>query len=426
MSIKYSMFSNGTVVAREDGNVRKATKEERTQYLSSLLPKSHKGESISAVAFNAENGNVYGKYGSITLKKTVAQQSTHKSEPVDGTQKVKETKVPSDKSKAKPETEKIVKDRPDVGKPKEVRTKEYQRGKGGENLHSDVVPRSESDGGLKGGKVADTAEETANKAKSGNPDTYVQELVENKKPTPAGNECNHAAGTEIKWENDQTIYNNLKLSAKDKDEKLPPWLKKEKDENNFNQDKDKEKDKDDKEDKDDKKDKYDKEDKEEKREKKESAEINSLQKKLSTKEIEIAKYEMKMGRMKSACKYALALSKLNPIKYANAEDFVNLIDETTEKMDSHAIEIALNELGRISDEQESRMETIQASASTPLEGIFAKGNDGNLSTAIMVTREDRFQKTASTDDLKKILMASTKLGQAVADWDENYTPSQPK
>ena len=426
------MFSNGTVVAREDNNVRKATKEERTQYFASLLPKSYKNESLSAVAFNAENGNVYGKYGSITLKKTVAQQSTHKSEPVDGTQKVKETKVPSDKSKAKPETDKIVKDRPDVGKPKEVRTKEYQRGKGGENLHSDVVPRSESDGGLKGGKIADTAEETANKAKSGNPDTYVQELGKTKKPTPAGAECNHAAGTEIKWENDQTIYNNLKLSSKDKEDKLPPWLKKEKEDNNFNQDKDKEDDNNfnkdkskgkDKEDKDD--DKEDKkEKKEEKKEKKDSA-VTILERKVAEKEREIAKHELKMGRMKAACKYALALSKLNPNKYANAEEFINIIDETTDKMDSHAIEIAIDELGRISDEQESRMETIQASAA-PLDGIFERGNDGKLATAIMVQGEERFQKTASTDDLKKILMASTRLGRSVADWDENYTPSQPK
>ena len=57
------------------------------------------------------------------------------------------------------------------------------------------VPRSTGNGGLKGGKKVDWAKETGPDATSGNPDTYVQTVVEQVKPTPAGNDDNHAVAS---------------------------------------------------------------------------------------------------------------------------------------------------------------------------------------------------------------------------------------
>jgi hypothetical protein len=113
-------------------------------------------------------------------------------EPVDGVQKDPEIDIPRNEAKAKPETGSITKDRPDVANPTEVRTKDYVKGKGAENLHSDVVPRSEGNGGLEGKKKVEFDVEESNKATSGNPDTYVQSVQETISATPAGSEDNHA------------------------------------------------------------------------------------------------------------------------------------------------------------------------------------------------------------------------------------------
>ena len=113
-------------------------------------------------------------------------------EPVDAVQEEDTINIPRSEAKAKPETGSITKDRPDVAKPTEVRTKDYVKGKGAENLHSDVVPRSDGNGGLEGKKKVEFDVEESNAATSGNPDTYVQSNQETIKPTPAGSEENHA------------------------------------------------------------------------------------------------------------------------------------------------------------------------------------------------------------------------------------------
>lgn len=430
MSKKYSMFSNGTVVVNEvDGNVRRASQVEVKEHLASLLPETYQGENIQAVAFNREDGCVYGKYATRKVRKEIfAQQTPTQTEPVDGPQKVKDTKVPSDKSKGKPETSKITKDRPDVGKPTEIRTKEYQRGKGAEDLHSDEVPRSGKDGGLKGGKVAPTAEEKADKATSGNPDTYVQELGDCKNPTPAGNEMNHAAGSEIKWESESTMYHNLNLSKQAKDNKkdnLPPWLQKgDKKSDKKDEDKDEKKDADDKKEDCDDKEKEDCDDKKE--EKKEASEnISQIKTALHEKEAEVATMKTKIARIEKAARYALALLQLNPDKFGNSDKFVETINQTAEKMDEHAIQIAIDELGEIFAERVKNQQNMQISAA-PMESLWGPKDQGGLSTAIMIPQEERFNKSASNvGDLKEIIMSQMKLGKEVKSW-EDYVPSEPK
>jgi len=398
MSKKYSMFSNGTVIVHEGADVRKASKEEVLEHVTSMLPETYQGEALKAVAFNVKDGCVYGKYATRKVKKTVfAQQATSKTEPVDGSQKVKDTKVPSDKSKAKPETGQITKDRPDVGKPTEIRTKDYQLGKGGENLHSEEVPRSEKDGGLKGGSVATTCEETGDKQTSGNPETYVQDLGDTKKPTPAGNEMNHAAGSEIKWHNDSTIYNNLKLAKEDdKKDNLPPWLQKDKkDDDSGDEKKDDDKKGDDKKD-DDKKDDDKKECKECKCDpceckKASSEELNQIKTALQAKEAEVASHQVKIARIEKAARYALALLQLNPNKYNDPERFIDVINQTAERMDEHAIQIAIDELGEIYAERDRTRTNVQtASPAQGVDQLWAQEDKGGLSTAIVIPEQDDY------------------------------------
>jgi hypothetical protein len=428
MSKKYSMFTNGTVVVNEEnGDVRRASQAEVNEHLASQLPGTYHGESLQAVAFNKEDGHVYGRYATRKVRKEIfANQTPNQSEPVDGPQKVKDTKVPSDPKKGKPETAKITKERPDVGKPAEVRTKEYQRGKGAEDLHSEVVPRSGKDGGLKGGKVAPTAEEKADKATSGNPDTYVQDLGDCKKPTPAGNEMNHAAstaGSEIKWENDSIIYQNLNLSKQAKDDKkdnLPPWLQKDDDKKD-----DDEKD-DDGEKKDEECDDKEKDCKDEtEATKKSSEEFSQIKTALQEKEAEVTKIQTKIARIEKAARYALALLQLNPEKYSNSDKFVETINQTAERMDEHAIQIAIDELGDIYAEREKNKQTMQSTAA-PVEALWGQEDQGGLATAIMIPQEDRFNKSASGEgDLKTMIMNNMKLGRDLKEW-EDYVPSEPK
>ena len=76
-------------------------------------------------------------------------------------------------------------DNKSVKKPIEIRTKEYKKGPGGEDLHTNI-PRDSGDGA--GGKKTTYEKETSDKAKSGNPDTYVQDFTKSEKPAAAGSE----------------------------------------------------------------------------------------------------------------------------------------------------------------------------------------------------------------------------------------------
>lgn len=403
MAKKYSMFPSGVIVDVTDGIPKKASKQEQIQHLASMLPGTYKGEKVEQVSYDPKTGCVYGKTASKTIKKTIfAQQVTDQAEPVDGSQK--EVKVPQNESKAKPETSKITKDRPDVAKPEKVRDKEYQRGTGGENLHTNVVPRDGSGDGV-GGKKVKFDKENADKATSGNPDSYVQEFTDSEKGSPAGSEKNHTAGTEIEIKSDQTMYQDLKLSSKDEDDekedkkekKLPSWLKKGDD---------------------------DEDEKEEKKEDKEaSAKIDELKKKLAAAEKEITGLKLTAGRTKEATVYALSLLRLNASKYSNPDTFTNFIETTANNMSMQAIKTATDETRTLLAEKQRLDDSVIKEASV----TGQNSSDGGVVTMLnTVDPEDtRFEKTASKDDLKNILMSGTKLGRDVASW-ADYTPSQPR
>jgi len=126
------------------------------------------------------------------MKVEAQNYQLQESEPTDSGERAEpDPEVPRDKSKAKPETQSIVTDRPDVGNPKEVRDGDYDKGPEGKDIHTDVVPRDSSGDGV-GGKSVDFDKEKADERTSGNPDSYVQTLQDRKDPTPAGNEENHA------------------------------------------------------------------------------------------------------------------------------------------------------------------------------------------------------------------------------------------
>ena len=77
MPIKYSMYSNGTVVAHTGGGeLRKATSEEVVQHLATFLPAEYKGENLESVMFNADDGCVYGKYASKKVSQAPIQPKT--------------------------------------------------------------------------------------------------------------------------------------------------------------------------------------------------------------------------------------------------------------------------------------------------------------------------------------------------------------
>ncbi len=435
MDKKYSMFPSGKIVAiGEDGIPKKASKGEEISYLISLLPKTYKDEKIEKVMFDPEDGCVHGKTASYHIKKkVVAQQSTNKTEPVDGSQKVKETKVPRSKEKAKPETSSIVEDRPDVGKPTDVRQDGYQRGKGGEDLHTDVVPRSKSNSGLKGSNKTDFEVEEADKATSGNPDSYVQDFTKSEKPAAAGSEANHAAGTEIEIRSDQEIYENLKLSAKDDDkcskcECDPCKCKKDDKEDDKDDDKEDKKD-DDKDDKKDKKkgklppwlDKYNKD--EEKEASVDAEELKEVQAEVLEKDKEISTLRLKAGRIKEATVYALTLLKLNPAKYSDPDTFTEFINSTAEVMSVEAIKTASEETKILLAEKQRINKSVIKEAA--VEG--PNSGDSGIVTIINTIDPDegRFEKEVSSDDLKQILMSGTRLGRAMEDY-ETYVPSEPK
>ena len=402
-TIKTSMFSSGTVLVHEgEGKVRKAGKAEITQHLASQLPKQYKGEKLSDVMYDPSDRCVYGKYESKKIKRQIFASEGKQNEPVNSVDKAKPSaEVPEKAEKAKPETQKIITDRPDVGKPKKVRDENYQRGKGGEDLHSDVVPRSKSNSGLEGSKATDYDKEVADKATSGNPDSYVQEFTDSEKPAPAGSEANHAAGSEIIFKSEAEMYQKLSLageeeekeekkeseekSEKSKDKpkkKLPPWLE-------------------------------DKDESDEESTEKESQllqELKEAKNQITAKEAEINRQKIAEARTKAAIGYALALMKLNPTKYADAEVFTETVENTAKRMDVESIKTATEETVSIKREAE------QAKAK---EKQVSAGADGGLATAMVIQAENSV--TEKTGELKEILQSGTTLGRKMAEF-ENYVP----
>ncbi|MFW5852898.1 MAG: hypothetical protein ACOCUR_02615, partial [Nanoarchaeota archaeon] len=390
-----------------EGSIRKATPEEVAEHLASYLPAEYKGEALESVMFNKDDGCVYGKYASKKVKKSIIAQNatTNKTEPVDGTQKTKENEVPRKDSKAKPE---IDVDRKDVKNPDEVRTKEYQRGKGGEDLHSDKVPRSKNNSGLQGKEKTTFEKENADKATSGNPDTYVQDFQDSEKPAPAGKENNHTAGSEIEIRPEAQIYENLKLSKKEKDDsddgdnaekaekseeksekkRKLPWEKDEKD-----------------------KEERDAATNTETKVAKFEKEYKEAKAALKEKEAAISRYKLRESRRKAATRYALALLNLNPTKYATDNAFHELVENTVDKMDVNAIEAAVNQ-----------METIQKEAQSlrSKKGDIDHADEG-LATAIVMPPAE--QEEEAGIDLKSVLMSGTKFGRMMDDFDA-YTPHQ--
>src|ERR1035437_3928831 len=444
---KFSMFSNGQVVVTDGELVTKADPQETAQHLASYLPAIYKQANLSSVLYNPEDGCVYGEYDS--GKKVKKQVFARNEEPVDGVQKTVD--VPRNEAKAKPETAQITKDRPDVAKPAEVRTKTYEKGKGSENLHSDVVPRSQSNSGLEGKKKTDFEDETSNKATSGHPDTYVQTLPAVEKPAKAGSEANHTAG--VKFNSEDSIYPNLKLAEgwnfdKKKDDKDEDEDKKDKKDDKDSGSKKAEDDDEDKADKSDKKDKKDKDsdaDEDDEKDddkkgkkgkfpfelfKKKDASENDLEKEaLKT---EVAKLRKELSTMKilaarkvAATKYALVLSKLNPSKFASVEIFNEVIEDTAGKLDVASINNATEGLeATIKEAEAAKSKTVTANSENSLA-------DGKMVTSIVIPAEENIMKQAEKDlarkdpknELKDILMADTRLGRLQAEFD-TYQPHQ--
>ena len=317
-------------------------------------------------------------------------------EPVNSVDKADpDVKVPENAAKAKPETAKITKDRPDVATPKKVRKEEYTKGKGGEDLHTDVVPRSKSDGGLKGGSVAETTDETSNKATSGKPDTYVQNFEKSEEPAKAGSEMNHAAGNEIEIRPEAQMYQNLNLSKESKDiepqvektaakqetTKAMPWEGKTDEESDG-------------------------------RLQKELRDLKSENKELKA---EINKGKVIVGRNKAATEYALSLYQLNPAKYADPSVFNQVVEDTATKMDVHAISTMTDELKIVHAEKERSQAEIKEATLEGFEKVAS--TDEGLATAIVIP-ETEGKNGKTSDDLKDILMSGTSLGRMIDEHDE--------
>jgi len=423
---KIEMFSNGRIVAiDEKGQVRNASKVEASKYLASKLPQEYEGETLQKVKFNPKDGCVYGKYATKGVKKRLYAATNEQTEPVNSGDKANpDLKVPKNKSKSKPESETVVKDRPDVANPTKIREEKYQRGKGGEDLHTKEVPRSKSNSGLAGSDKTEFADEVADKATSGNPDNYVQKLVENKKPEKAGSEKNHVASLDIEIANEQEMYQPIKLAMEDekmdekkkdsekedneddneknidtsksKKDKLPPWLKKDK--------------------------KEDEEDESEKKDKEKEA--SRISGELLEKNKEIESLKIKQSRLIESAKYALALLKFNPEKYTDEEAFISIMTSTAEKMNVDSIKVAKDEMESRRAEFDDRMLQIkQASLSEDFVNSEEFKSDG-VSMPFMFQENNRVKLASSeNDDLKSILQAETILGRKNTEY-EQYIPGK--
>lgn len=379
--VKTLLFSNGKAFAKiDDGSCRPATEKEVDAYLAGFFPKAtKKGKVLQAVRYNAELGQVEAKYEGLSKifakKLTVANQE----EPINSIDKADpDTKVPRNKSKANPE---IDVDNKSVKNPKEIRKDDYQRGGDkAKNLHTNEVPRSESNSGLKGSKSTKFEDENANKATSKNPDKYVQEFTESKKPSKAGSETNHAAGADVQFVSANSVYsdisygdydktykeavNDVFATAGSKDEKsegknLPPWLKGKTDKKD-----------------DAKKPEGKKEDKaDEDGGKKEKEKVAALQGQLKSTlednkklQAKVKEYELREARTNAAIELVLALRESNE-KYASPKNFVEKIGSIIKsKMDIDSIRDTIEGMKCIrvdagKNESQEQVKTASAQAS---------------------------------------------------------------
>jgi hypothetical protein len=367
--------ANGKVLAHtKDGNVRLASEGEVATHFASQLPQTYKNTDSKLVEAAYQEGFVYGKYANnkVLRKQVVAIAPANQTESIDTVQK--NVKVPRNESKAKPT---IDVDDKSVKNPTKIRTKDYKRGKGGEDLND--VPRAKDDG--VGGKKVTFEEENANKATSNKPDTYVQKLNKNVEPTKAGNEKNHTASSEIQIVSNGSMYQNLKLSKKDEDS-CPDCKQKD-------CVCDKEEDKE-----------CCEEDAAETKEatKDETNVVEAMNEKIAKLEDELkeakqalAKKEVIEKRFKVATKYALAMKELNPTKYASADVIVDLVEKTANTMSRELIENAIENAQELRRQIEAANNQRVITAATYQNEVES---DGNLATAIVV------QNNTDSDDDK--------------------------
>lgn len=397
---KISVLSNGKVLAHtNDGNVRLASEQETAKHFASVLPETYKNNPLEAVAF--EDGFVYGKYANKTIRKKVIATLPTQTESIDSAQKAVD--VPRNEKKSKPQD--IKPEDKSVMNPTKIRTKDYKRGPGSERL--DDVPRASGDG--VGGKKVTFEAETADKATSGKPDTYVQEVQKQETPSKAGSEANHTASSEITFNSNGSMYQNLKLSKKEVEDKCPDCEK-----SPCTCD--------------------EKENKEccaetaEVSETKEAAidntkEVEALKNQIETLKAEVteakkalAKKEIIEKRVKASIKYALSMKELNPVKFASADTFVNLVENTANKMSVDLIENAIESAQNARQEIEASSNSL-VKTSALLKTDEVKMEEG-LATALFIPQSDG----EGDDELKVMLMSETSLGRNFLSKFDGYEP----
>lgn len=400
---KIAFTSSGTALISEAGKTRKASETEVGNYLQSLVPSAKNGHKLAAVKY--DGGFVFARYedGKMFKKRIVAQNNaSQQNEPLNsGDKSDPDLKVPRSDKHSKPENKSVTKDRPDVGNPTELRSKEY--GKGGDkgaDSHKGI-PRSKSNSGLEGGSKTTFDKEKADDATSGKPDTYVQKLTKSPAPAAAGTKDNHAtAGANtasnangIQIESDSILYQKISIAEDEKKKEgkkdgkpVPPWLEKKEDKGSDKKDgKKDEKDGDDSED--------------DESSKKEAKLINELNTRLAEYEKTIKalkgetdKYKVREARQVSALKLALAYRDMNPEQFPTVDAVASKVVELCKQMNSDAIESTYEQVKAIiiSSSKKNVVKTASASEgvstafSTPLESISdAQGNIPGLREALM-------------------------------------------
>ena len=404
---KISMFTNGTGTINEDGQIRKASKEEIQNYLVSLAPATKGGSKLEAIKF--EKGALFARYanGKVFKKQVVAQatQSENQNEPVNSGDKADpDVKVPRNESKAKPQE---FDGRDDVNSPDKIRKDNYERGgKGGADLHENI-PRSSGNSGLEGSKKTDFEDEHGDDATSGNPDSYVQKFTDSEKPAPAGSESNRAAESNVTLRPESEIYQKVKVAAaededdkeekseekdeKSKSDKMPPWLKNKGD------------------------DKKDEKDSKETEDKEASLKVNlkKAQDELNKLKAENNRYRVRESRQNAAVKLALAYRDISPDKYADAESFCNKVESIAKKMTVEAAETAYAELVCLANDARDQKKVAKKDSGESI-------GDGNLSTVLASSKEERFEKEANTvDKLKEMLMSHSRIGKQLSEFENN-------
>lgn len=399
---KFAMFSNGSaIVTNSAGEVRTASKAEIVDYLKTLVPSEKEGSKLAGVKYDA--GYVHAKYasGKVFKKKVlVAQNSSAKqTEPTNSGDKADpDLKVPRNESKAKPETSTVTKDRPDVKTPTKVRNEDSKRGKGGEDSHTDVVPRSKGDSGLKGSSKTEFCEEEGNKATSGKPDSYVQEFKEYKDPTPAGNELNHAAKSGVQLRPESEIYDKVKIAFEQKREAksdLTPW-EKNKDGATNNREAGSQT------------------PQSNQKEAELLGKLKQAEQNLADLKKEINRYKLREVRQAGAVKLALAYRDMSPSKYASAQAFLEKVDHIAKKMSPEAMETAFDELASYQKEA-SHGQSLAKTASNVVE---EKNNEGGVATVFSGTVDEINPKGEDqVETLKQVLMSSSTLNKRANKFD---------